>query len=663
MTDGTTKTMVSPIRVLHLEDNQRDADLIRDLIAAEEPGWEVRQVDTAAGFERELSGTGVDIVLCDFNLPDYDGHSALRLARSRRPDTPVVMVSGSLSPEDGVTCIHEGAVDYLLKNRLERLVPALRRALAEAERTREQHRAELKARASEERYRQLFDFNPVPMWVYDLHSLRFLAVNEAALRQYGFTREEFLEMTVLQIRPPEECSSVLGAIRATPTVGHRKGEARHCRKDGTVLQVEFESQPFTYEGSPARLVLATDVTEKKLLQEKVLHAQRLESLGMLAAGIVHDFNNVLSPVLFAGPLLRQRLSSPADLNIIKNLEVSAERGAGLVRQILGFARATSGEMRLLQVGHLAQEIRNLIEETFPRSIRVELVVERDAWTVIGNATQIHQVMLNLCVNARDAMPTGGILRLKVANRRLSAVEAEKIPEARPGSWLVVEVSDSGTGIPPEILGRIWDPFFTTKEPGKGTGLGLSTVRGIVASHHGLLAIESVVGAGTTVTMYLPAVEDRSIRSSQFLTKEIPRGSGELVLLVDDDQGVREVVAAMLQQHGYRVIRCSDGLEAIELFTANPVEIGLVITDVDMRYMGGAALARALLRIRPEVRLILMSGLSRSEPASDEVESARSVAHAFLRKPFAPEDLLETVYQVIHHLNGLPPAREAADPER
>ena len=508
-------------------------------------------------------------------------------------------------------------------------------------------RAEVTLQQSEERYRLFFEHNPLPMWLYDLETLRFLAVNDAAVQHYGYAREEFLGMTIKEIRPAEDLPALLKSAAEGRTEGASSSEWKHRRKNGTIIHVEIISRPLVFEGRAARLVLASDTTEKKLLEEQFLHAQRLESLGMLAAGIAHDLNNVLAPIAFIAPLLRQRLSDPRDLKTLNTLEQSASRGAGLVKQILGFAHTSTGDLQPTQVKHLVRDILGVIEETFPKSIQLEQQIPSDLWLVQGNPTQIHQVLLNLCVNARDAMPQGGRLRFAAANRRLDAVEAHAIPGARPGAWVVLEVADTGTGIPPEVLAHIWEPFFTTKGADKGTGLGLSTVRGIVASHHGFVQLETAAGRGTTFRVFLPALESAESRAKSVAPFAQPAGQGELILVVDDETVFCDLVTTILEAHGYRVVSCHDGVEAIARFAPRHADFSLVITDVDMPRLGGVALARALLRIFPDVRIIAMSGLSRTETDASEIPEMQKLAHAFLLKPFKAEALLGAVHALLH----------------
>jgi PAS domain S-box-containing protein len=521
----------------------------------------------------------------------------------------------------------------------------------------ERKRAEAALRESEERYRLLFESNPLPILLFDPETLRFLAVNESFVKHYGYSREEFLNMTIKDLYLREDIPALLKCVEETAAKPLKASEWRHRRKDGTIIQVETISSPLVFGGRNVRLVLANDITEKKLLEEKFLHAQRLESIGMLAAGLAHDLNNVLAPIMLAAPMLRANASNPRDLRILNTLEQNAARGAGLVKQILGFAHSTTGELRPTQVGHLLQDIISIIEETFPKFIVLQDEITSDLWLVQGNPIRIHQVLLNLCVNARDAMPQGGTLRIAAANRRLNREQAGALPGARHGAWLVIEVSDTGTGIPPDVLARIWDPFYTTKGAGKGTGLGLSTVRGIVASHHGFVTVDTQPGRGTTFRVFLPATDEKSADLSTAPASVAPIGKGELILVVDDNDAIRETVTAVLAKHNYHVLGAGDGVEAVGLLTTHHSKIALVITDVDIPYLGGAALAGIATQICPDVRLLVISGFSNDEAGDTPLEEAKQLAHACLLKPFAPEVLLETVHRLLH------PSRSPERPDR
>lgn len=381
--------------------------------------------------------------------------------------------------------------------------------------------------------------------------------------------------------------------------------------------------------------------ERRTAEEQMLRIQRLENIGMLAAGIAHDFNNVLSPVIMGVPLLRARHPGESDQRILASIENSALRGAGLVRQILGFAHGVTGEPQIVQPKHLLRELTGMMEQTFPRTIRIQEEIGAALWPVKANPTQLHQVVLNLCVNARDAMPAGGTLTLRAANRMLDEVGAAGIPGARPGPFLLLEVADTGTGIPPAILEKIWEPFYTTKDAGRGTGLGLFTVRGIIQEHQGAITLRSSPGQGTTFQVLLPALPDQATGADGPVAADLPRGTGELVLLADDDTSVREVTCASLVQHGYRAIAAADGTEAVALFAPRYLEIRAVITDIDMPGLDGAALAAVVRKLNPSVRVILVSGSAEgNDPRRQPPEGG-----AFLSKPFSAETLLGT----LHHL--------------
>jgi len=424
------------------------------------------------------------------------------------------------------------------------------------------------------------------------------------------------------------------------------GELVNRRKDGTHYTEEMMITPVKDAGGAIThfIAIKQDISERKLLQEQYLKAQRLESLGMLAAGIAHDLNNMLAPIIFAGPLLRRRLTDEKDLRVISMLESSAERGAALVKQVVAFAQGGTNTLRITQLKHVARDVVALAQNSFPKSIRIQSSIPTDAWPVMANPSQIHQVLLNLCVNARDAMPDGGTLTVALANRTLSLEDTAKLPESHPGEWLVISVGDTGTGIPPDVLPRIFDAFFTTKAKGKGSGLGLTTVRTIVQAHHGFIKVESESGRGTTMRIFLPASREHA-PDEPAAASALPEGQGELILLVDDDPSVRESMEVVLRQGNYRVLACGDGVEAIVLYQSQTGKIDLVITDVDMPNLNGAVLASTLMQLQPNLRIIAISGLASAANAT--VTEARRHARAFLQKPFGASELLRAVQEVLH----------------
>lgn len=469
--------------------------------------------------------------------------------------------------------------------------------------------------------------------------------NQGAERIFGWTtaeavgrhRHELFGATVGEIEPG----------RGKANEDDWRGEVRLNNKQGQPLIMDNRVTVIRDGDGNAtsHLGIGTDITAKKQLEEQFLRAQRMESIGLLAAGIAHDLNNVLAPILMGAPILRDRVTDPGDIKMLTALEKSAERGASLVRQILGFAHGVSGVAQVVQVKHIIRDLSSVIRETFPKAIHFEEQIAPDLWTIRANPTHIHQILLNLCVNARDALPPqGGMLRLKAENCTLDELAALAIEGARPGSWLVLHVEDNGSGIPPEVLAHIWEPFFTTKEAGKGTGLGLSTVRGIVESHNGFITLRTEPSRGTTFRVYLPATDgpaDGAVPGTAH--PFISRGNGELILVVDDEPNVREITAAILSRHGYRVLVAGDGTEAVALFAPRSNEIPLVITDLNMPYLDGAAVANVVRRINPAVKILAVSGM---EAGGRHTSKSHPFANAFLQKPFKIEALLAAVHKLL-----------------
>ncbi|MGH7997235.1 MAG: ATP-binding protein [Opitutaceae bacterium] len=488
------------MRVIHLEDDLHDAELVALALQEEWPGCAISRVGTREDFLGELGREAVDFILSDFTMPGFSGLEALALARDRAPDIPFIFLSGTIGEERAVEAMYAGAADYVIKDRMARLAPAISRALRDREQRR-QHAID------QERIGEQADLlNQARDGIVQAGmDGRILFWSRGAERIFGWSAEEALGRTTRELIDPDGLSDE-ERVRNAAATGEWRSEMCLRDKRGQLLVIDARItlvRDASGQGV-SRLGILTDITEKKKLEEQFLRAQRLESLGMLAAGIAHDLNNVLTPVLIGAQALRLRMAEPLRFKVLDSIETSAGRGAALVRQLLGFAHGSSGEKTSVQPRHLIKEMANLVRQTFPRSIRVEERIAADLWTVRGNPTQLHQVLLNLCVNARDVMPEGGVLWLRAENRVLDEAGVAAAADVRPGPFVLLEVADEGGGIPPEVLSRIWDPFFTTKGDGKGTGLGLSTVRGIAAQHGGFATVESIPGRGATFRVFLPA---------------------------------------------------------------------------------------------------------------------------------------------------------------
>lgn len=392
----------------------------------------------------------------------------------------------------------------------------------------------------------------------------------------------------------------------------------------------------------ANTALQEEIARRERLEAQLLRTQRLESIGVLAGGIAHDFNNLLSPILMSIKLLRKDRPEEDREHLLLTLQASAERAADMVRQLLSFAGGVEGQRGPLQLGRVFKEVHGIIQHTFPRNIEIQTTLAADLRPVLADATQISQVLLNLCVNARDAMPHGGVLAIVIENVDLS--EATLVsPEARPGPHVRIAVTDTGTGMPPDVLDRVFDPFFTTKEQGKGTGLGLSTVLGIVKTHGGFIQVASEVGHGTRFEVYLPGHLAPSVVPDRPPCQAL-EGRGEAILLVDDESLLVTTVKATLEGHGYRVVTARDGQEALNAYEQHRGQIDAVLLDMMMPRMDGSTTLTALRQRDPHLPVIASSGL---RPGSAGGETIPGGIPYFLPKPYTDEQLLTTLANVLH----------------
>jgi PAS domain S-box-containing protein len=452
-----------------------------------------------------------------------------------------------------------------------------------------------------------------------------------------------LQFVLGQVKEPEVFLQKISHLNAHP---YESSTDIIEQVDGTI--VERHSAPVcgsdgTYYG---RVWTFHDLTERRKLEAQFLRAQRMESIGTLASGVAHDLNNILTPIMMSVAVLRLGLSAEKRDSLCDTIEMSAARGAQIVKQVLTFGRGLEGERHPLQVDMLITEMEQMIRSTFPKELVLECIKGPHLRLVLGDATQIHQVLLNLCVNARDAMPDGGTLRLSATNLEIDASYASMLSdsEAIPGNYVLLEVSDTGGGIPPEILERIFDPFFTTKGVGKGTGLGLSTVHGIVKSHGGFLKVVTGLGKGSTFQIYLPAAPVQGAAVDSAVSAPPPTGHGECVLVVDDELAIVNAARAVLEANGYRVLLANNATEALVLYTEHPQEVSLVLTDIMMPGMNGVLFLRTLRKINPDVPVIASTGLCNQA----QLDTLKSLGvETVLHKPYNSNTLLRTIDGVLH----------------
>jgi PAS domain S-box-containing protein len=491
---------------------------------------------------------------------------------------------------------------------------------------------------------RLLDLAQDAIFVWDLEGrVRFW--NKGAERLYGWTAAE-VENVKIDARYCASQTALDKERKAWMALdrGEWSGELRHVAKNGKAILVQSRwTLVRDSQGQPqAVLVINTDITEKKELEAQFIRAQRMDSIGTLAGGIAHDLNNVLAPVMMIGPLLRAQIQDEATVSLLESMERGASRGADIVKQILTFSRGGASKKAPLHTHRLLREVAGFLSDTFPKTIQVQFTAPKDLWIVEGNSAELHQALMNLCANSRDAMPNGGSLTLEARNVVLDGSAAAVIPNARAGKYVVWRVADTGVGIAPENLDRIFDPFFTTKDIGKGPGLGLSTVLGIVNGCGGCIQVKSQPGQGAEFTIYLPAVEAAPAGRPERVLPEPPRGHGELLLVVEEDPFLGGLLETILTASGYRVLATADGAEALELYKRHQEHIGAVLVDATVETPDGKSAAGAIHEFDPGATMIVGSDL----PSDQWPPLPRALHRNLLRKPYDTNLLLDKLRSLL-----------------
>jgi two-component system cell cycle sensor histidine kinase/response regulator CckA len=491
---------------------------------------------------------------------------------------------------------------------------------------------------------ELLDHAQDAIIVCDLNDC-ILFWNKSAERIYGWAKEEAVGRYVAELLYENGNSQYAMAKQVLIERGEWIGELRQITKSGDDIIVESRWTVVRDEKQAPKsvLVINTDITGRKKMEAQFLRAQRMESIGTLAGGIAHDLNNVLSPILMAIQVLQMKATDEESRQWLQILQTNAERGGQMVKQVLSFARGVEGDRLAIQLKHLIKDAIKILQDTLPKTITLRFFVADDLRLVSADATQLHQVLMNLCVNARDAMPSGGTISIRAENIDVDENYAQMHLEAKPGKFVIVTVADTGMGIPQETIGRIFEPFFTTKEIGKGTGLGLSTASTIVRSHGGFINVYSEPGKGTQFSLYLPTIGATEEASTEEKVNELPVGHGELILVVDDEEAIRQITKGTLEAFGYRVLIASDGTEGIALYAQHKDDIRVVVTDMMMPFLDGPALIRALQKMNPNIKIIAVSGLAQNEKAA---EAASIGVKVFLPKPYTAERLLTSLAAIL-----------------
>lgn len=756
------------IRILILEKNPADAELVeRSLLAA---GLKVKsdQVRDEAEFKQKASSNSYDVILCDFNFPGWQGLAPLRWVRQSGNDTPFIYISGAWWDDVAFDCIREGATDYVLKNNLSRLPHAIRRALDDRELRHRHRRLEEERQESEKQYRLLFENNPQPMWVFDRNTFSFLAVNEAALRHYGYSREEFLRMNVLDLQPKRGVTPGVKALRR-----HRSRELPQSesvtqrKKDGTLIVADTAQHPVNFRGVDATLVVAHDitdalrneqklhqmeqrfaiafrsspmaitisvketgkyieaneaffrmlgrrreevvghtsfelrvwespedrervireldragavsafstvfksrnrgprsvevwaeqikldgipcvlaithdVTESKALEEQLRQSQKMEAVGRLAGGVAHDFNNMLGVILGYCDLAETRSDRRRLEGDVAQIKKAAQRAASLTSHLLAFSRQQVLRPSVLNLNVVIPDLLTMLYRVIAADVDLQFEPSFSLGNVKADSAQVEQILLNLVVNASDAMPRGGKIIIETYDVDLDENYTRGHPEVRPGAYVVLSVSDTGSGVPAETLPKIFEPFFTTKSPGEGTGLGLAMVYGAMQQSGGHINVYSEEGKGTTFRLYFRRVEEEVALRLPEPPAELGRGS-ETVLVVEDESDLREMTAELLRKEGYTVLVAADGPAAIARSDEYQKPIDLLLTDVVLPGINGREVANRIAESRPEIKVIYTSGYTAPSVASQGLLESDVV---LLPKPFSRVSLLRQLRKVL-----------------
>jgi PAS domain S-box-containing protein len=638
---------VDTLRVLIVEDSSTDAKLLINELRRAIATVEFEVVEDVEAMRAALRAKPWDLVTSDWSMPNFSALAALSVVGELGLDIPFIVLSGTVGEDVAVTAMKAGAHDYLIKGHLTRLVPAIERELREARVRAARRFAEEELTKAALRYRALFEGSPSPTWVYDRETLALLEVNEAAVVHYGYSREELASLTAATFaaqNAPVEPEQDSGPLIDETAV-------RHQKKNGTLIWVELSVREIELDGKAACLASARDVTERKTaraalrrIEEQLRQAQKMEAIGSLAGGIAHDFNNLLSVILSYTGLIIEELKPGEPVRAdVEQVQLAGQRAAQLTQQLLAFSRKQMLPLVVLDLNQVVAEIEKMLGRLIREDIQVSFLTDRGLGKIHADPGQIEQILMNLVVNARDAMPNGGKLTIETSNVELDEAYAADHVDVTPGSYVMLAVSDTGTGMDTATRARIFEPFFTTKGKDRGTGLGLATVFGIVMQSGGHIWLYSELGEGTTFKIYFPRNDHARPSTDTHPPEVLVLGGVETVLLVEDEKQVRELARAILRRSGYNVLDAQTGGDALLICEQYTAKIHLLVTDVVMPRMSGRQLAERLAPLRPEMRVLYMSGYTDDSIIHHGILDA---GIAFLQKPITPPALLRKVRQVL-----------------
>jgi two-component system cell cycle sensor histidine kinase/response regulator CckA len=629
--------MTTPLHVLIVEDSPPDAELL--VRALERGGYAVThtRVETAQAMKAALAASTWDVVLSDYELPSFSGPAALATLQASGLDLPFIMISGTIGEEIAVDALKAGAHDFLVKGRLARLIPAIEREMREVGARRERLRAEDALRRSEAQYRSLVEGAVFGIYQATVDG-RLVTANSALVAMLGYDSAEELiatGLTTLFADPSVPVELVRRSLQEARLAGE---EVIWRRKTGDQIRVRLSGRRIE-EHETSRIlfeVIVEDITEQHRLYEQLQQARKMEAIGQLAGGVAHDFNNMLTAILGYSEMLTEQMGpdKPMGRDLLE-IKKAAERAAALTRQLLAFGRKQVLTMRPVNLSEIVQTVEPMLRRLIGERIKITTDLAADLVSVTADAAQLEHVLVNLAVNARDAMPTGGVVSFATRNVELDEAYAAKHPGARAGSYVMVQVSDTGVGMSSDVQAQIFEPFFTTKERGRGTGLGLAAVYGTVKQFGGYIEVESEVGRGTTFTIYLGKT-GRAVHTKRAVAPSSAPVGNETILLVEDESGVRAFVKTALQRFGYHVVEADSAEAALRLLQMYDAPIDLLLTDVGLPGMDGRELAATIALGRPDARVLFMSGYA---PSLSAGLSALDEQIYLIEKPFTALALL------------------------
>ncbi|HUS11553.1 MAG TPA: response regulator [Pyrinomonadaceae bacterium] len=631
--------------ILMVEDLATDAELIERELRKAGIAFVSKRVETKEAFLKELNDFHPDIVLSDYSLPQFSGLDALRLLKQSPTPASFILITGSLTEEVAVECMKEGAHDYILKTSLRRLPSAVQNALAKRQAEDEKLRAEEALQRSEELYRLIAENTSDLICMLDAKA-NFLYVSPSYKEVLGYSIGDLLGQSVFSLVHPDEREMAQERFGKSFDGGHPENlEWRFQHKDGSWKVFDaVENWIYDDQGKPQRAVIVSrDLTERKRAEEalrnsedQLRQAQKLEAVGQLAGGVAHDFNNILTVITgYSDILIRKTAEGDPNRSKIEEIKRAAERASSLTRQLLAFSRKQVLQPKLFNLNSLVADMGNMLRRLIGEDIELTAVLTDEATEIDADPGQLEQVLMNLVVNARDAMPNGGKITIETSMVEIDRPYAETHVAVQPGPYVMLAVSDNGSGIDAETREHIFDPFYTTKEQGKGTGLGLSTVYGIVKQSGGNIWVYSEPERGTVFKIYLPRAKSLEMTESSAPVRIPPRGR-ETILLVEDEQMVRELAKEILEDNGYAVMAARNGEEGLRICEEFEGRIDMMITDVVMPHMSGRELAERVVHLRPETKVLYMSGYTDDAIMRHGILDDHML---FLQKPFTADSFV------------------------